>query len=158
MTTNAATVDAPPPYHMDCYSYFVPTTSGMPSFVVNPTMDGGEEWYFFVQKGLKYPTGSRANRATREGYWKVTGRDMGILGGGTRELVGMKKSLVFYMGRAPFGVKTDWVMHECLHGRTKTRSSTVPSDKVMMREKDWYFFVQKGLKYPTGSRANWATW
>ncbi|KQJ92487.1 NAC domain-containing protein 77-like [Brachypodium distachyon] len=81
---------------------------------------GEKEWYFFVPKGLKYPTSSRANRATKEGYWKSTGRDKDIFGECTRELIGMKKSLVFYMGRAPAGVKTDWVMHEFrLHGRTR---------------------------------------
>ncbi|KAF8762201.1 hypothetical protein HU200_009753 [Digitaria exilis] len=76
---------------------------------------GEKEWYFFCQKDRKYPTGIRTNRATEHGYWKATGRDREIYTvtkEATLELVGMKKTLVFYKGRAPQGQKTDWIMHE----------------------------------------------
>ncbi|XP_073023312.1 NAC domain-containing protein 100-like [Primulina eburnea] len=72
---------------------------------------GGErEWYFFCVKDKKYPTGSRTNRATAAGYWKATGKDKEIFRGKT--LVGTKKTLVFYKGRAPKGEKSNWIAHE----------------------------------------------
>nr|GLL32608.1 hypothetical protein DCAR_001479 [Ipomoea trifida] len=68
------------------------------------------DWYFFSHKDRKYPTGSRTNRATNAGFWKATGRDKCIRN--SFQKIGMRKTLVFYRGRAPHGQKTDWIMHE----------------------------------------------
>ncbi|XP_010550583.1 PREDICTED: NAC domain-containing protein 101 isoform X2 [Tarenaya hassleriana] len=68
------------------------------------------EWYFFSHKDKKYPTGTRTNRATASGFWKATGRDKAIYA--KHDLIGMRKTLVFYKGRAPNGHKSDWIMHE----------------------------------------------
>nr|PNR60758.1 hypothetical protein PHYPA_003551 [Physcomitrium patens] len=66
----------------------------------------------FSRKGKKYPTGTRANRATTMGFWNATGRDKPIHTKLNQTLIGMRKTLVFYQGRAPHGIKTDWIMHE----------------------------------------------
>ncbi|KAE8665392.1 NAC domain-containing protein 43 [Hibiscus syriacus] len=68
------------------------------------------DWYFFSHKDKKYPTGTRTNRATAAGFWKATGRDKIIYIGFKR--FGLRKTLVFYKGRAPHGQKSDWIMHE----------------------------------------------
>ncbi|XP_062196667.1 NAC domain-containing protein 43-like [Phragmites australis] len=68
------------------------------------------DWYFFSHKDKKYPTGTRTNRATAAGFWKATGRDKAIYN--TVKRIGMRKTLVFYKGRAPHGQKSDWIMHE----------------------------------------------
>ncbi|CAJ1930387.1 unnamed protein product [Sphenostylis stenocarpa] len=68
------------------------------------------EWYFFSHKDKKYPTGTRTNRATMAGFWKATGRDKAVYD--KTKLIGMRKTLVFYKGRAPNGQKSDWIMHE----------------------------------------------
>lgn len=72
--------------------------------------DEQNEWYFFSHKDKKYPTGTRTNRATAAGFWKATGRDKAVLS--KNRIIGMRKTLVFYRGRAPNGRKTDWIMHE----------------------------------------------
>ncbi|KAJ8752554.1 hypothetical protein K2173_005443 [Erythroxylum novogranatense] len=72
-----------------------------------------QERYFFSSNETKYPNGNRINRATGSGYWKATGVDKRVVSS-TRNLdvVGMKKTLVFYSGKPPNGCRTDWIMHE----------------------------------------------
>ena len=70
------------------------------------------DWYLFSHKDKKYPTGTRTNRATAAGFWKATGRDKAIYSAAGSGRIGMRKTLVFYKGRAPHGHKSDWIMHE----------------------------------------------
>ncbi|KAG2685142.1 hypothetical protein I3760_10G110800 [Carya illinoinensis] len=75
-----------------------------------------KEFYFFCRRGKKYKNSIRPNRVTRSGFWKATGIDKPIYShveGSAQECIGLKKSLVYYRGKAgKGGTKTDWMMHE----------------------------------------------
>ncbi|XP_023736136.1 NAC domain-containing protein 40 [Lactuca sativa] len=68
------------------------------------------EWFFFSTRGKKYPNGSQSKRATQSGYWKATGKERNVKSGAVT--IGTKRTLVFHMGRAPKGERTEWIMHE----------------------------------------------
>ncbi|XP_059623523.1 NAC domain-containing protein 37-like [Cornus florida] len=82
------------------------------------------EWYFFSHKDKKYPSGTRTNRATIAGFWKATGRDKAVYD--RSKLIGMRKTLVFYRGRAPNGQKSDWIMHEY---RLESEENSLPQEE-----------------------------
>ncbi|MCO5596761.1 hypothetical protein L7F22_050830 [Adiantum nelumboides] len=67
------------------------------------------EWFFFGVQDKRNLHGYRTNRTTKAGYWKATGKDRKVIVG---SCVGLKKTLIYYAGRAPHGERTDWVMHE----------------------------------------------
>ncbi|KAG2555103.1 NAC domain-containing protein 105-like [Panicum virgatum] len=102
------------------------------------------DWYFFSYKDRKYPTGTRTNRATMAGFWKATGRDKAVHD--KNRLIGMRKTLVFYKGRAPNGQKTDWIMHEY---RLETDENAPPQEEgwVVCRA------FKKRTAYPARSMA-----
>ncbi|XP_038706501.1 NAC domain-containing protein 72-like [Tripterygium wilfordii] len=95
---------------------------------------GEEEWYFFSPRDRKYPKGERPNRAAGSGYWKATGTDKPILTCRGSKSIGVKKALVFYIGRPPKGVKTDWIMTEYRMLDTVTKPSRF---KGSMRLDEW---------------------
>lgn len=73
---------------------------------------GEKEWYFYCPRDRKYRNSNRPNRVTSAGFWKATGTDRPIYSSDGTKCIGLKKSLVFYKGRAAKGTKTDWMMHE----------------------------------------------
>lgn len=93
---------------------------------------GEKEWYFFSPRDRKYPNGTRPNRVAGSGYWKATGTDKIITNEGRK--VGIKKALVFYVGKAPKGTKTNWIMHEYrLLDSSRNNGGTKLDDWVLCR-------------------------
>ena len=90
-----------------------------------------DEWYLFGPRGQRYGTkGHRMKRKTRAGYWKSTGNDRPVMHQGA--VIGYKKSLVYLLGRAPNGKRTNWVMHEYrLHDMTATQVRTFLIDRFL---------------------------
>ncbi|KAI3720462.1 hypothetical protein L6452_21380 [Arctium lappa] len=106
--------------------------------------DSHQERFFFSSREVKYPNGNgkRSNRSTPSGYWKATGLDKQIVSWRNKQLVGMKKTLVFYKGKPPTGQRTDWIMHEY-------RLAAHPQLRTQAMEK-WVvcriFFKKRGKK------------
>ncbi|KAA8526857.1 hypothetical protein F0562_008914 [Nyssa sinensis] len=102
---------------------------------------GEQEWYFFSPRDRKYPNGARPNRAATSGYWKATGTDKPVLTSGGTQKVGVKKALVFYGGKPPKGIKTNWIMHEYRltdnKANTKPPGCAVSNKKGSLRLDDW---------------------
>ncbi|OIT34621.1 PREDICTED: NAC domain-containing protein 83-like [Nicotiana attenuata] len=87
-----------------------------------------QERYFFSTREMKHPKGNRSNRATNSGYWKATGLDKQIVSSrGKQQLVGMKKTLVFYKGKPLHGCRTDWIMHE--YRLANLESNNIPTQE-----------------------------
>lgn len=102
---------------------------------------GEQEWYFFSPRDRKYPNGARPNRAATSGYWKATGTDKPVMTAGGTQKVGVKKALVFYGGKPPKGIKTNWIMHEYRLVDNKPSSKPPGCDfvnkKGSLRLDDW---------------------
>ncbi|KAJ6372407.1 hypothetical protein OIU76_026826 [Salix suchowensis] len=93
---------------------------------------GEKEWYFLTPRDRKYPKGDRPNRAAGDGYWKATGADKDVIY--ARQVIGSKKTLVFYRGKSPGGVKTNWIMREY---RASNSDGAPQRANNAMRLDDW---------------------
>ncbi|KAI4963249.1 hypothetical protein ZWY2020_016906, partial [Hordeum vulgare] len=96
----------------------------------------GRRWYFFSQKDRKYPTGIRTNRP----------RPPEVFHQATTSLIGMKKTLVFYMGRAPRG-KDQLASSYQLHNVGV--SSSMMGSAMLPMMNDHYFRNHHYQKMPT---------
>ena len=108
-------------------------------FCVDLAKIGEREWYFFVPRDRKHGNGGRPNRTTENGFWKATGSDRRILNSSDpKRIIGLRKTLVFYEGRAPHGRKTDWVMNEYRLPDTCSIPKVVPTKQSFFSWRDNY--------------------
>ncbi|KAK6924674.1 NAC domain [Dillenia turbinata] len=78
-----------------------------------------------------------------DGYWKASGSVRSIMERG-RE-IGLKQSLVFYVGKSPSGIKTNWIMHEFRVSQSPSRPSTT-SNPMMLDEHVLYKIYRKNRR------------
>ncbi|CAL5428844.1 unnamed protein product [Camellia sinensis] len=97
---------------------------------------GEKEWYFYCPRDRKYRNSARPNRVTGAGFWKATGTDRPIYSSEGSKCIGLKKSLVFYKGRAAKGIKTDWMMHEFRLPSSLTVSDSISSPHKRFLDKN----------------------
>ncbi|XP_058087755.1 NAC domain-containing protein 90-like [Magnolia sinica] len=84
-----------------------------------------EQWFFFIPMQEKEAHGGRPNRITPSGYWKATGSP-GYVFSSDNRVIGLKKTMVFYEGRAPTGKKTKWKLNEYKALQEASPSNAVP--------------------------------
>lgn len=72
-----------------------------------------EQWFFFCPRAERELHGGRPARTTPSGYWKATGSPSYVYSSSpNNRVIGEKRTMVFYQGRAPTGNRTRWKMNE----------------------------------------------
>ncbi|KAG6400651.1 hypothetical protein SASPL_137492 [Salvia splendens] len=90
----------------------------------NGGCDLKEKRYFFCKR--------KRNLVNKCGYWKSSGKDKQIVASGSNNVIGIKKSFVFYQDRK---MKTHWIMQELsLVGFLKT---PFLNQRLLMQVGDW---------------------
>ncbi|KAI3678094.1 hypothetical protein L6452_37375 [Arctium lappa] len=59
-----------------------------------------KQWFFYIPRQEKEANGGRACRLTNLGYWKSSGSPS-VVYSSSNQRIGMKRTMVFYYGRAP---------------------------------------------------------
>ncbi|KAG8086653.1 hypothetical protein GUJ93_ZPchr0010g11207 [Zizania palustris] len=118
---------------------------------------GDKEWFFYVPRGRKYRNGDRPNRVTPSGYWKATGADRMVRVEGNRS-IGLKKTLVFYVGKAPKGLRSSWIMNEYRlpHGDADRYQKEISLCRVYKRpgiDDNFHLMTSRTTKSASGSKA-----
>ncbi|GAV88789.1 NAM domain-containing protein [Cephalotus follicularis] len=113
-----------------------------------------EKRYFFSKrKGNE--NGNKCKRIAGSGYWKPIGNNKQIIASVSKQVLGMRKTLVFYQGKCSHhDTHTQWIMHQyCLVGfLTLPKSNQI----VKMECGDWivYRVFQRKRKPKKGQVVN----
>lgn len=91
-----------------------------------------EQWFFFMPRQEREARGGRPCRTTASGYWKATGSP-GYVYSSDNRVIGVKKTMVFYKGKAPTGRKTKWKMNEYRAIEVETGPSNTAVPKVYVQ-------------------------
>ncbi|KAK4782868.1 hypothetical protein SAY86_007242 [Trapa natans] len=94
---------------MDIYEF---NPWDLPRFSGEVCRGDSEQWFFFIPRKDSDSRGGRPNRLTNFGYWKATGSPGYVYSSANGRIIGFRRTMVFYNGRAPSGIKTDWKMNE----------------------------------------------
>ncbi|OWM70719.1 NAC domain-containing protein 83-like [Punica granatum] len=96
------------------------------------------------------------------GYWKLTGKEKRIVARGSKQVIGMRRNLVFREGENLSCAKSQWIMHELRLLSTQTasdsthfRNETMPP-AVENGEGEWavYRVFQRRIKQPNSKKKN----
>ncbi|RDX66073.1 NAC domain-containing protein 90, partial [Mucuna pruriens] len=110
---------------VDIYDY---NPSQLPQISGEASLRDTEQWFFFIPRQETEARGGRPKRLTTTGYWKATGSPNHVYSSDNR-IIGIKRTMVFYSGRAPNGTKTDWKMNEytAIKPQPSSSNKTVPT-------------------------------
>ncbi|XP_042509980.1 NAC domain-containing protein 90-like [Macadamia integrifolia] len=104
----------------------------LPQFSGEMCRGDPEQWFFFVPRQAREARGGRNSRTTGSGYWKSVGSP-GYAYSSENRIIGIKKTMVFYKGKAPCGRKTKWKMNEYKAILGEASSSTGATPNPILR-------------------------
>ncbi|CAH2075738.1 unnamed protein product, partial [Thlaspi arvense] len=88
--------------------------------------------FFFIPRQERELRGGRPTRLSHSGYWKASGSPSYVYSS-NNQAIGIKTSMVFYLGRFPTGRKTEWKMNEykAIDGDAPTSKDAVPKKNTI---------------------------